>query len=759
MNTFILLAPSIRISAVAQPRACPVAEPPVALPTTQMTRIDSQSVPLSDKTLPDKTLADKTPSNEPAFDKSPADRLATPVTFIKGVGPARGELLEKLGLYTARDVLFFFPRDYQDLTDMRSIAELEEDKLLSVRGIVEESELRGSAPGRSMLGVLIREGTLYLRALWFNQPFMQEKFSRGQDVVLSGKGKFRGGRWEMAHPRVQWIDADEQAPAGQMLPIYPLTDGIRQANLRQIAKAALDIYLDALDEVFPEDFLASKRLLPLRQALPDLHFPANPHVLAAAQRRLVYQELFILQLALAVKRQSRHMLGQAPVLPATPRLDARIRRLFPFELTAGQIAAIGEISDDMSKSIPMNRLLHGDVGSGKTIVAVYAILLAIAHGHQAALMAPTEILARQHAATLNRLLAGSRVRIGVLTGAVVGADREDLLGKIGRGEIDVIVGTQAIVRSEVEFAKLGLVVVDEQHKFGVRQRAHLKQAGVQPHSLLMTATPIPRTVAMTLYGDLDITTLGDRPVGRQSLHTYLVKHDDRPRWWEFFRKKLREGRQAYVVVPLVEESRDVAAANLEATFEELSHGDLEAFRLGLVHGRMSPEEKEAAMRAFRHGETQVLVATSVIEVGIDVPNATLMTIAGAERFGLAQLHQLRGRIARGAHPGYCGVFAESESDEALERLNAFVETTDGFLLSELDLRIRGPGDLFGTRQHGLPPLRIADLARDTEIVAEARADAQQLVASDPGLRLPEHQKLRRMVLNRYGQSLDLGDVG
>ena len=691
--------------------------------------------------------------------KTPAETLATPVTYLKGVGPARGELLERLGLQTARDVLFFFPRDYQDLTDMRSIADLEEDKLLSVRGVVEEVDMRSTGIGRSLLGVLIRQDRLYLRALWFNQPFMREKFARGQDVLLSGKARFSGGRWEMAHPRVQWIDQDEEVPAGQMLPIYSLTEGLKQWHLRTIVRGAVDNLADLLDEVFPESYLAAKGLWPLRQALREVHFPANPASLAQAKRRFIYQELLILQLALAVKRHAHETEANAPLLEATPRIDARIRRLFPWELTAGQNEAIREIAADLNRSIPMNRLLHGDVGSGKTVVAVYAILLAVAHGFQAALMAPTEVLARQHARTLGQLLAESRVRMGLLTGGVAGREREQMLGRITRGELDVVIGTQAIVHSEVEFAKLGLVVVDEQHKFGVRQRASLKQAGSNPHYLVMTATPIPRTITMTLYGDLDISTIADRPAGRQSVHTYLVLPEQRAKWWEFVRKKLSEGRQGYVVVPLVEESENIATANLEATFEELAHGELEAFRLGLVHGRLPAEDKDAAMQAFREGRTQVLVATSVVEVGIDVPNATLMTIAGAERFGLAQLHQMRGRISRSAHPGYCAVFADTQVDEVIERLQAFVDTTDGFRLAELDLELRGPGDLLGTRQHGLPPFRMADLGRDSAIVKEARDDAQRLVATDPGLKQPEHERLRRMVLTRYGQALDLGDVG
>ncbi len=524
-------------------------------------------------------------------------------------------------------------------------------------------------------------------------------------------------------------------------------------------RGAIEQFGGLLDEVFPEPYLVEKRLLPLAQALQQIHFPPNPEALAHARRRFVYQELFVLQLALALKRQMQLAEAAAPQLAADARIDARIRRLFPFEFTPGQNSAISDLTADMTRAAPMNRLLQGDVGSGKTAVAVYAILLAVAHGYQAALMAPTEVLARQHGRTLTKLLGESRVRMGLLTGAVTGAERTDLLGRINRGELDVVVGTQAIVRSEVEFARLGLVVVDEQHKFGVRQRALLKQAGVQPHCLIMTATPIPRTIAMTLYGDLDISTLVDRPAGRQHVHTYLVSGEQRAPWWDFVRKKLREGRQAFVVVPLVEESDQIDVANVQATFEQLAHGELEAFRLGLIHGRLANEEKDAAMESFRRGDTQALIATSVVEVGIDVPNATLMTILGAERFGLAQLHQMRGRIARGAHPGYCAVFSGTESEEVLERLNAFVSTTDGFELSELDLKLRGPGDLVGTRQHGQSPFRIAELDRDAEIVAEARGDAQRLIAADPGLISTEHAKLRDMVLRRYGKALDLGDVG
>jgi ATP-dependent DNA helicase RecG len=408
----------------------------------------------------------------------------------------------------------------------------------------------------------------------------------------------------------------------------------------------------------------------------------------------------------------------------------------------------------------MNRLLQGDVGSGKTVVAVYAMLLCVARGHQAAVMAPTEILARQHADTLADLLRASRVRYVLLVGGLPAKEREAALAEIAAGRIDLVIGTHAVVQEDVRFAKLGLVVIDEQHKFGVRQRATLRQGTASPHYLVMTATPIPRTISMTLFGDLDVTTLREMPPGRRDVRTYVVAPNEQPRWWNFVREKLRAGRQAYVVVPLVDESENIAAASVSAAFERLTNGELAAFRVGIIHGRMSAAEKEEAMSAFRAGRTDVLVSTSVIEVGVDVPNACIMVIDSPERFGLAQLHQLRGRVGRGKLAGFCAVLLADElSDQAKERLDAFAATTDGFQLAEMDFEMRGPGDLFGTQQHGLPPLRIADLRRDQATLEEARKAAQALFAADPGLNDPGHSRLKRQMLIRYGNALELSDVG
>lgn len=689
-----------------------------------------------------------------------AEILATPVEFVRGVGPERAALLRRIDISTAGDLIFLFPRDYEDLSDRRAIADLQEEGLQTVRGEVVEVDARSGGFGKSQVGVLVRQGNDYLRAMWFNQPFMRDKFRPGQHVLFSAQPRLRGNRWEMAHPRVTWLDGTEDEPEMRMLPLYPLTEGLTQYQMRRMVAGAVDEYASALEEVFPERLLEEYDLMPLASALSAIHSPHDAEQQARARRRFVFQELFVLQLAVVARRHQQQTGFRAPRLEASAEIDARIERLFPFEWTAGQRSAIRDVAVDMATETPMNRLLQGDVGSGKTVVAVYSMLLCVARGFQAALMAPTEILARQHAETLGGLLRASRVRHVLLVGGLTAKERAAALEDIAAGQVDVVIGTHAVVQADVDFPKLGLVVIDEQHKFGVRQRAALRQGEKSPHYLVMTATPIPRTITMTLFGDLDVTTLREMPPGRQEVRTYVVERDAQPRWWHFVRDKLRAGRQAYVVAPLVDESENVPAASVAAAFERLTNGELAAFRVGLIHGRMTPAEKEQAMLEFRRGHTQVLVSTSVIEVGVDVPNACVMVIDSAERFGLAQLHQLRGRVGRGVHAGFCGVLAgEDISDEARTRLDAFAATSDGFALAELDFQLRGPGDLFGTQQHGLPPLRIADLRSDQAVLEEARVAAQRLFSQDPGLAAPEHSRLRRQMLVRYGNALELGDVG
>ena len=683
--------------------------------------------------------------------------LSTPVQYLKGVGPQRAQVLQRLGLQTAQDLMFFFPRDYVDLSEQRAIEQLTEGQPASVVGEVVEVDQKTTQSGKSMVGVLLRQGEGFLRAVWFNQPFMREKFHVGQFVVFSGSPKNRGMRWEIVHPRVTFLE-DEGKQPGPILPVYRLTEGLRQHQIRRITAHVVEGLADELPEVFPAEFLQREKLCPIKVALREVHQPTGREGLDAARLRLVFQELLVMQLALAVRQKQLESRQQAPALPASTKVDARIRRLFPFELTESQNQVVQEITSDMSLNIPMNRLLQGDVGSGKTAVAAYVMLVTVAHGHQAVLMTPTEVLAQQHFQTLSDLLAQSQVRMHMLTGSTATAARRETVEKLSKGEVDILVGTQAIIQKQLDFHRLGLVIIDEQHKFGVLQRALLRQDQLDPHYLVMTATPIPRTVAMTMFGDLNVSALRGSPPGRQPVNTYLADESQRDRWWEFFRRKLREGRQGFVISPLVNDEKDFKTS-AEAALENLANGQLSEFRLDLLHGKMSTPEKAHAMNRFQQGETQVLVATSVVEVGIDVPNASLMTIEHGEQFGLAQLHQLRGRVGRGTHQGYVCVFASPGNEEASQRLQAFASSTDGFELAEIDFQLRGPGEFFGTRQHGLPPLMVADLRRDMEILQRARHVARTMVEQDPGLKNAELDRLRKMMLKRYGTALQLGDVG
>jgi ATP-dependent DNA helicase RecG len=719
------------------------------------------------------------PSSEPS--------LTTRLERLPGVGTARAEKLLRLGLATVRDALMHFPRDYKDFSGAHRVAELCEGEHASVAGTVGEVSSRTTAVGRSMLTVTIACDGGRVRGVWFGMPFMARRFEKGMRVVLAGQPRRRRGGWEFAHPEVRWLTGDEAAHDSEWLAIYPLAEGVQQSQVRIAVQAALEHAAGICPEAFPEAMLAEKGLLPIEAALREIHGPSRKAMIDAARRRLVYQELFMLQLALRMHRGRQKQAHAAPQLAVDARLDARIRARFPFDFTAAQQRVTREIAADLAKPEPMNRLLQGDVGSGKTAVAVYALLAAVAtpikpaatagglqNGsvrdgvvqedlsarparYQAAIMAPTELLARQHVASLERLLAGSGVEVQLLVGGQTAKQREKILGRIASGEADIVVGTQALVCGSATFRHLGLVVIDEQHRFGVLQRAVLQQGASEPHTLVMTATPIPRTIAHAVYGDLDISTLDEQPPGRQPVATYRVTPAELDRWWEFVRGKLAAGRQGYVVVPAVEESkRDLAT--IASAFEELSNGPLEAFRLGLVHGRLKPAAKAGIMEDFRAGRLDVLVATSVIEVGIDVPAATIMTILDAESFGLAQLHQLRGRVARGPIRGICGAVTGS-GDHPHPRVDAFVATCDGFALAEQDLVLRGPGDLVGTRQSGAPPLYLADLLRDSAVVAEARRDALAVFEQDPELSDSKYDRLRKLVLDRWGGMLGLGQVG
>jgi ATP-dependent DNA helicase RecG len=701
----------------------------------------------------------------------PTDDLQQELDTLPGVSPARRELLGRLGLRTVGDLLFHFPRAYEDLTDVRRIAELTAGEPQTVQGEVVEIEGRDLLKGGCVVSVVLcDDGRHCLEGVWFNQPYAASRFRQGQRLAFSGRPKwfrdFRHNRehWQMTSPRVQLLDGPSPDVSGGIVPVYPLTADLRADQLRPVIRRALDHSAGRLAEVLPEMLRQQHGFPEASKALHDIHFPASLAAAETARRRFVYEELLVLQLALALRRRELRDRERATVLPVNAAIDARIRRLFPFDLTTDQDKAVADVCRDLAQSRPMQRLVQADVGAGKTAVAVYALLVAVANKHQCALMAPTEVLAAQHARTLDRYLAHSRVRRLLLTGGLSDRERRVALEQIRAGDIDLVVGTQALVQSDVSFARLGLVVIDEQHKFGVNQRARMRWGGpgettADPHYLVMTATPIPRTVALTVFGDLDVSLIRQLPPGRRPVTTRWVKADRREEVYERFRAALKQGRQAYVVCPLVEESERLELKSAAQVQADLQTGPFRDFRVGLLHGRMDEEAKNAAMQAFRERRTDVLVATSVVEVGVDIANATLMLIEDADRFGLSQLHQLRGRVSRGQVAGECYLFADPSTEDGEKRLRIFTRTADGFALAEEDARLRGAGEFFGTRQHGVGELRFADLVADAALLQLARKDAFALVAADATLALPEHAALKRAVLERYGRTLELAAVG
>ena len=704
------------------------------------------------------------PERQTAAPSVSVERLDTPLQFVKGVGPQRAKLYEKLGLETVGDALLHLPRRHEDRSELTPLGRLAVGPAPrtcagTVAGVSPPPRGRPQVP----LFVTLRDATGFLRAVWFGQPYLARVFRRGQRLIVHGKIQppNRGsGALEMRVDDYEIVEdaEDETLHTGRLVPVYPSTAGLQQRPLRALMKRLVDAHAASVPEPLPAAVLARRQLLPLGEALRVGHFPATDAERAAGMRRLVFDDFLILEVGLAVRR---HREGRRPGLSLNPpgELARRLRAGLPFALTAAQERVWKEIRADMAAPYPMNRLLQGDVGSGKTLVACLAIVTAVEAGYQAALMAPTEILAEQHALTLGRLLAPLGVEVTVLTNATRGKARRQRLESLRAGAVGCVVGTHALVQKAVGFKRLGLAVVDEQHRFGVVQRAVLRGKGESPDVLVMTATPIPRTLALTLYGDLDVSVLDEIPPGRQRIVTGVRDEKGRGRVYAFLREQMQAGRQVYVVYPLVEESE---ALDLRAATDMASRLQSEVFpefRVGLLHGRMSFGEKDAVMSEFRSGAIQLLVSTTVIEVGIDVPNATVMLVEHAERFGLSQLHQLRGRVGRGSEKSYCILMSQAASEEARRRLAAMEETSDGFRIAEADLGIRGPGDFIGTRQSGLPSFRVADLVRDAAVLEEARKEAFALVAADPDLARPEHRALRAGVLARWRGKLDLASVG
>jgi ATP-dependent DNA helicase RecG len=656
---------------------------------------------------------------------------------LRGIGPKTAEAAAAAGLRTVGDLLYHVPRRHRDLR-IRPLAEVGPGETATVQVEVQGSQPRPFRRGRlRMVSVKVGDETGHVRATWFNQPWVAAKLTPGTRLLITGKRSERGmavGEWEISDgPR-------EEAPEEGLMPVHSSGENIRRSQIRDWVEQAVPLAANAI-EGLPSALRTRRGLAAIGDALGVVHFPREAEELKPAYERLAFEELFLHQALLATRKSSHRTARPAPRLGKPGDLVARWLDSLPFEPTGDQLRAFDEIEGDLDSGQPMQRLLMGEVGSGKTVVAVYSMLRALEAGYQAALMAPTETLAEQHAITLGRLLAAEATPFALLTGSTPAARRRETLDRLASNELGLLVGTHALIEPTVEFARLGLVVVDEQHRFGVSQRRALDEKGVEgmaPHVLHMTATPIPRTLALTEYGDLDTTALHELPAGRQPVTTHLVAEDQRAEAFEFLRRQLREGRQAFVVCPLVGESEKVAGKAAEVEAERLRAGELREFRVGLLHGQMHSAEKAEAMRAFAAHETDVLVSTTVIEVGIDVANATVMVIEGAERFGVSQLHQLRGRVGRGEHPSQCLLFAEEAGELARKRLQAVAETGDGFKLAEIDLELRGAGEILGTRQSGLPRFAVAKLPDDGPLLLEAHREVTALLQrhgslSDPGL--------------------------
>ena len=688
--------------------------------------------------------------------------LKTGVEALPGVGPARAKALARLGLTTVGDLLNYYPRDYEDRRKSASIASAPEDLPVCLTLMVAEPpRLSRIRKGLELVKVRLVDDTGSLTATFFNQGYLKDALRTGETYICFGKVEGPPGRRQMTNPVCE--RADRVRFTGRILPVYPLTHGVSNNLLAGLTLRCVEECADQAEECLPQDLRQAHQLAEAEFAIRNVHFPADEDALAVARRRLIFEELFYLTCGMALLRTRR---DKAAGLPFRPFPEEDFLKLLPFALTGAQRRVIGEMTADLTSGGPMNRLVQGDVGSGKTMLAAYGAWLAAKNGYQCALMAPTELLAEQHYRSLAPLLEQAGLRVGLLTGAVKGKARKTVYAALESGELDLVIGTHALLSEGVTFAKLGLVVTDEQHRFGVGQRAALAaKADGTPHVLVMSATPIPRTLALIIYGDLDVSVVDELPPGRSPVETYVVGEDKRQRMYNFVRKLVGEGRQAYIVCPAVEEGETDGedpggspAADLKAAVTYAQTIQTQVFpdlRVGLVHGKMKSKEKDAVMTAFAAGDLDVLVSTTVIEVGVDVPNAALMIVENADRFGLSQLHQLRGRVGRGKHQSYCVLVTSTRSQDSRERLRVLSKTNDGFKIAEEDLRLRGPGDFFGSRQHGLPQLGIADLAGDMRVLKEAQNAAEELLRADPGLTLPGHARLLERVKKLFSEQ---GDV-
>ena len=683
-------------------------------------------------------------------------RLNTPVSDFPGIGPARAQKLAKLGIATAGDLLRYFPRDYEDRRSRSSIVRAPEGKPVCIQAMVAETpRLSRVRRGLDLVKVKAVDHSGMLHITYFNQAYLKDALRPGEEYIFFGKVEVSGRSKQMTNPVTE--PAGKNAVTGCILPVYPLTAGISNSLLASLTRRAVEECAQRVEEALPGEVLRDYELAQSDFSYKNIHFPENFELLELARRRLIFEELFYLAVGLALLK-ARRTGAKGPACLCgglEPFLE-----LLPFSPTPAQLRVMEECRADMAGGQPMNRLVQGDVGSGKTAVAAAAAWITVQSGLQAALMAPTEILAKQHFQSLTGLLGPAGVRVGLLTGSMTAAQKKKVRQQLETGEIQFVVGTHALLSGGVEFARLGLVIADEQHRFGVGQRAALTAKGERPHVLVMSATPIPRTLALIVYGDLDVSVIDQLPPGRTPVDTFVIGEDKRARMYGFVRRLVGEGRQVYMVCPAVEDDPEgweglpdlKAVTSYAKDLQEKIFPDL---RVGFVHGKLKSKEKEAVMVDFAAGELDVLVSTTVIEVGVDVPNAALMVVENAERFGLSQLHQLRGRVGRGKHQSYCVMVSSSRSEISRLRLKVMTDTTDGFKIAEEDLKLRGPGDFFGNRQHGLPQLRIADLAGDMRLLSQAQEAARWVLDRDPELTRPEHRAVRERIHALFAEQADI----